>query len=168
VVQGGFASSGYNGSFQSSSRSAVEGIVSYLESAAVGERVQRLNSGQLQEAIGYAIVAAQQGEKINVVGHSFGGDTAKDVARALDQINLPVNVLATIDAVGIDSNMIPGNVRTNPNFIQGNTPFLHGEKNTPVNPSQTTVENIVRPEGHWGIATAPEVRDKIIKGILGQ
>ncbi len=171
VYQGGLSSFGYDGTFQSFSDSGVGQIASDLEKG--GQTVERLNSGNIEKGFEVATQANAEGLTINAVGHSYGGDSSVDLSRLLDERGVPVNVLVTIDSVGFDNTRIPKNVGINLNFYQQGLPLpgpfcLCGRENVAVDPSRTQVINVPRPEGHFGIAAAPDVNSLIRQFILGR
>jgi pimeloyl-ACP methyl ester carboxylesterase len=70
-----------------------------------------------------------EAEPLVLVGHSYGADDAINIARRLDQANVPVNLLITLDPV--TPRRVPGNVRLCVNLYQSNgiwdnLPWLRG------------------------------------------
>lgn len=55
--------------------------------------------GSLYRGAGLALQAAQRGEPINIIGHSWGGSTAIALVRLLREQGIRVNNLVTIDPV---------------------------------------------------------------------
>ncbi len=131
-----------------------------------GERVERLNSGQYQEAINLARDAASKGERINLVGHSLGAETAVHVARALDKLNIRVNLLATIDQVSLfgPGGSIPPNVNFNLSFWQNTWWFPHDGPN--LFQQLQGVNIFVEGVNHFNITKSPIVENTIREFIL--
>lgn len=105
---------------------------------------------------------------IVLVGHSFGGDTAVDIANELNKIEngfRKVDLLITLDSVGRDNDVIPQNVGRNLNIISDHENFLSDGPNIAKNSARTTVDNIMRTEGHTAIDDVSEVQADIIEAI---
>lgn len=168
VIQGGPGSSGFGGSSASSSPNPGVGDIA-SDLARGRETVSRHNAGDLLGAMAAAIAAAERGEPINIVGHSTGGDSAVDLARLLNTLNIPVSTLATIDSVGLNNSTIPPNVSLNLNYYQNNTSVLQGGPNSALAPDRSQVVNIYRPEdNHFNIDDAEDIRNSIVNQILGR
>lgn len=113
-------------------------------------------------------------EPVVLVGHSFGGDTAIEVA---NDLNSPkngfraVDLLVSIDAVGMNKTIIPMNVKSNLNFFgEGIIPFLHGDPTVARNTKYTEVTNELRADWHSKMDDNPEVQFQIfdkINEVLG-
>lgn len=113
-------------------------------------------------------------EPVVLVGHSFGGDTAIEVA---NDLNSPkngfraVDLLVSIDAVGMNKTIIPMNVKSNLNFFgEGLIPFLHGDPTVARNTKYTDVTNELRADWHSKMDDNPEVQFQIfdkINEVLG-
>lgn len=106
-------------------------------------------------------------QKIILVGHGLGGDTALEVAQELNQARYAfkkVDLLVTLDAIGMGNDFVPHNVIKNVNFI-GNQKSLFGLLNDgpkiAQNSKLTSVENELRPEGHTDIDESDEVQFRI-------
>jgi pimeloyl-ACP methyl ester carboxylesterase len=104
-----------------------------------------------------------------LVGHSFGADTAVEVSSTLNNVKnafRPVDLLVSIDSVGMNHSIIPINVKRNLNFFgEGVIPFLHGEPNVARNTDYTDVINELRPELHSKMEDSSEVQYKIFESI---
>jgi len=100
-----------------------------------------------------------------LVGHSFGGDTAVEIANELNQLKNQfrnIDLLVSVDSVGFNNKIIPINVKRNLNFFQeGIIPLLHGDPNAPRNTEHTEVINELRNELHSRVEDSPEVQFKI-------
>jgi RHS repeat-associated protein len=86
-------------------------------------------------------------EPIILVGHSWGADTAVEVAEKLNKLGISIDLLVTIDAIGkssavdLSGDTIPSNVKENLNFYQRNEgEILQGGANTAAS-SKTHVIN---------------------------
>ena len=158
VIQG-FSSSGILNLF---GKPGVEVLTERLIRA--GERTDLTqHDANLNDLISKIQAASERGEPVNIVGHSLGGVTAKELARQLKEMGMEVNYLGTIDTYGNPN--ITSNVRKNKNFTQKG--FLWGFPNRKEDPeSQTEVENIERPESHTEIVRS--VTPEIVKDITGK
>lgn len=104
-----------------------------------------------------------------LVGHSFGADTAIEVA---NELNTPknhfrsVDLIVSLDAVGINKTVIPVNVKKNLNyFVQGIIPFLHGDPTVAKNNKYTEVINELKEGLHSRIDDSPEIQFEIYHAI---
>lgn len=113
-------------------------------------------------------------QPVVLVGHSFGGDTAIEVA---NELNSPkngfraVDLLVSIDAVGMNKTIIPVNVKSNLNYFgEGLIPFVHGDPTVARNTKYTDVTNELRNDMHSKMEDSPEVQFEIfnkINDVLG-
>lgn len=153
-------------SASSSANPGIGGIAAALQSQ--GETGLSTNSGDLAGALAAAVAAHQAGQPIHIVGYSWGGDTAVDLAWALHDMNIQVTTLVTIDSVGLNNRSIPPNVSTNLNYYQNKTPILQGGPNQAVDPDLTNVTNVFRPgDNHFNIDDAQGVGDGTVNQVLG-
>jgi len=108
-------------------------------------------------------------QPVVLVGHSFGGDTAVELANALNTVKngfRSIDLLVSIDSVGMNHSIIPMNVKRNLNFFgEGVVPFLHGDPNVARNTDYTDVENELRSELHSKMEDSSEVQYKIFESI---
>lgn len=108
-------------------------------------------------------------QPIILVGHSFGGDTAVEIANELNTLQhgfRPIDLLVSIDAVGMNKNIIPINVQKNLNFFgEGVIPFLHGDPTVARNTKYTEVVNELRSDLHSRMEDSPEVQFQIFEQI---
>ena len=103
-----------------------------------------------------------------LVGHSFGGDTAVEVADALDSLEhnfRKVNLLVTIDAVGFGNDIIPQNVKEHLNIFGENDFFLNDGPHVARRHEMTNVKNILSPLDHTDIDDDKEVQFEIMSLI---
>lgn len=108
------------------------------------------------------------GQPIILVGHSFGGDTAVEIAKELNTMEngfRKVDLLITMDSVGFDNDIIPINVRKNLNFIGDRDAFFNDGPNIARNTEKTDVVNELRSEDHTGIDDSEEVQFKVFEAI---
>jgi hypothetical protein len=108
-------------------------------------------------------------QPVVLVGHSFGGDSAVEVANELNSAKhgfRNIDLLVSIDAVGRHHTIIPMNVKRNLNFFgEGVVPFLHGDPSVARNTDYTEVVNELRSELHSRMEDTPEVQYKIFETI---
>jgi len=108
-------------------------------------------------------------QPVILVGHSFGGDTAVEVANELNSAKNSfrnIDMLISLDSVGFKNNIMPINVKRNLNFFQeGVIPFLHGSPNIARNTDHTEVVNELRSELHSKIEDSEDVQFKIFETI---
>ena len=104
-----------------------------------------------------------------LVGHSFGGDGVVDIANQLNTIDngfRKVDLMVTLDSVGLDNDLIPQNVSKNLNFMaQGPYSFLNDGPNVAVNYETTLVSNFLRHEEHAQLDDTISVQVKILDAI---
>ena len=78
---------------------------------------------------------------IILVGHSLGANEQIKVARNLDKVGIPVDLLITVDAVS--QTWVPANVKHVMNFYKsGYVPMFSGLRLKAVNPEKTRLDNI--------------------------
>jgi hypothetical protein len=108
-------------------------------------------------------------EPVVLVGHSFGGDTAIEVANELNSAKngfRHIDLLVSVDAVGMNKTIIPMNVKSNLNFFgEGILPFLHGDPTVARNTKYTEVTNELRSDMHSKMDDNPEVQFQIFEKI---
>lgn len=114
-------------------------------------------------------------QPVVLVGHSFGGDSAVEIANTLNSVKngfRSIDLLVSIDSVGMNNTIIPMNVKRNLNFIgEGIVPFLHGNPDIARDVNHTEVLNELRSEIHSRLDDSKEIQYKIfesINDIVGQ
>ena len=114
-------------------------------------------------------------QPVVLVGHSFGGDSAVEIANSLNTVKngfRTIDLLVSIDSVGMNNTIIPMNVKRNLNFIaEGGVPFIHGNPDIARNGDYTEVVNELRPEIHSKMDDSQEIQFKIfeyINDVLGE
>ena len=103
-----------------------------------------------------------------LVGHSFGGDTAVEIANELNTMEndfRKVDLLVTLDSVGFNNDLIPENVKKNVNYIAQGSLFLNDGPNLAHKHEKTAVENILKTEAHAELDDLVEVQQRILKEI---
>ncbi|MCB9060013.1 MAG: alpha/beta hydrolase [Halobacteriovoraceae bacterium] len=103
-----------------------------------------------------------------LIGHSFGGDSVVDIANELNSIKhgfRGVDLLVTLDSVGMDNDIIPENVVKNLNFIGDRELIFNDGPNIAKNVELTTVINELRREDHSGIDNAKDIQKKILDNV---
>ncbi|MBP9682203.1 MAG: hypothetical protein KBD76_12420 [Bacteriovorax sp.] len=108
-------------------------------------------------------------QPVVLVGHSFGGDSAVEIANALNTVKngfRSIDLLVSIDSVGMNHSIIPMNVKRNLNFFgEGVVPFLHGDPNVARNTDYSEVINELRSGLHSKMDDNQEVQFKIFESI---
>ena len=114
-------------------------------------------------------------QPVILVGHSFGADSAVEIANNLNTIQngfRNIDLLVSIDSVGLNHSIIPMNVKRNLNFFgEGVIPFLHGDPTVARNTDYTEVVNELRSELHSSMDDSTEIQYKIfntINDVLGE
>jgi len=90
-------------------------------------------------------------QPVILVGHSFGGDTAVEIANSLDSLEhgfRPVDLLITMDSVGFNNDIIPQNVRKHLNIFGETSLFLNDGPHVARRHDMTEVKNILSPLDH--------------------
>ncbi len=122
-----------------------------------------------KEEILQKIKERQPTQPILLVGHSFGGDTAVEIANELNSIEngfRSIDLLDTLDSVGFDNDLIPQNVRKNLNFV-ANGPYtlINDGPNIAANYKRTDVDNFLRLEQHADLDDSTEIQIEILDAI---
>jgi hypothetical protein len=107
-------------------------------------------------------------QPVVIVGHSLGGDTAHEIAEELNKVEngfRKVDLLVTIDSVGIDNNIVPANVKRNLNIF-GEKDFLFNDgPHAPRDAQKTKIMNVIRPESHTALDDTKDIQRDIINSI---
>lgn len=107
-------------------------------------------------------------QPIILVGHSFGGDTAHEVADTLDSLEhgfRKVDLLITIDSVGASHDVIPQNVKNHLNVFGENNFFLNDGPHVARRHEMTKVKNILSPLDHTDLDDNKEIQFEIVNLI---
>lgn len=103
-----------------------------------------------------------------LVGHSLGANAAVRIANKLNTAEhgfRSVDLLVTMDAFGLNNDIIPSNVQKNMNFIGHRNVFLNDGPNIARNSKTTEVMNELRDELHTKIDNSPDVQARIYQNI---
>jgi hypothetical protein len=99
------------------------------------------NAGNVTRSIVNYYYQHDKKRPIILIGHSLGGNEQIKVARNLDKLGIPVDLLVTVDAVS--QNRIPANVKWAVNVYKpGYVPMFSGLRIVAVDPKKTHIENI--------------------------
>lgn len=107
-------------------------------------------------------------QPVILVGHSFGGDTAHEVADTLDSLEhgfRKVDLLITIDSVGAGHDVIPQNVKNHMNVFGENNFFLNDGPHVARRDEMTKVKNILSPLDHTDLDDNKEIQFEIVNLI---
>ena len=122
-----------------------------------------------QDAIIEEIKKHSPDQPVVLVGHSFGGDSAVEIANTLNSVKngfRGIDLLVSIDSVGMNNTIIPINVKRNLNFIgDSSIPFLHGNPDIARNTDYSEIVNELRSELHSKMEDSDEVQFKIFESI---
>lgn len=103
-----------------------------------------------------------------LVGHSFGGDTAMEIATELNSLEhgfRKVDLLITLDSVGFDNDTVPSNVKKNINFLANDNTWINDTANIAQDYRSTEVLNYLRPEAHAELDDTLDIQRTIITEI---
>ena len=103
-----------------------------------------------------------------IVGHSFGGDTALEVAEELDSLEhgfRKVDLLVMIDAVGADNDIVPQNVKNHLNVFGENNFLLNDGPHVARRHEMTSVKNILSPRDHTELDDDKEIQFEVVNLI---
>ena len=121
-----------------------------------------------KEEIIEAVKSRPHGQPIILVGHGMGGDTVVDVANELNRVDhgfRTVDLLVTLDSIGMDNDIIPQNVKENFNLISDQDNFFNDGPNVARKKEMTLVTNELRAENHNQLETEPEVQFLVYEKI---
>ncbi len=108
-------------------------------------------------------------QPVILVGHSFGGDGAVEIANRLNTIEngfRKIDLLITLDSVGTDNDFIPQNVKKNLNFLaQGPYRLINDGPNIARNYERTQVKNFLRPEEHADLDDTTDIQITILEEV---
>jgi len=134
-------------------------------------------------ALANTIVKEYEGKKnaepLILIGHSYGADDVVRIARRLDEKNIPVDLLITLDPVTPPA--VPKNVRFAYDLYQSNglwdkMPWLRGVAMRKADDNPNTLQNVDirrdRPDlldgstDHFNIEKKERIHDEIIKQVM--
>lgn len=107
-------------------------------------------------------------QPVVLVGHSFGGDTALEVAEELDSLEhgfRSVDLLVTIDSVGADNDIIPQNVKNHLNVFGESNFLLNDGPHVARRHEKTQVKNILSPHDHTELDDDKEIQYEVVNLI---
>lgn len=108
-------------------------------------------------------------EPVILVGHSFGGDGIMEVAQELNTLDngfRTIDLMVTLDSVGVGNDITPQNVKKNLNYIAtGPYEFLNDGPNIAANYKRTSVENFLRAENHAELDDLVDIQMTILEEI---
>ncbi|MGE3610844.1 MAG: alpha/beta hydrolase [Bacteriovoracaceae bacterium] len=107
-------------------------------------------------------------QKVILVGHSLGGDTAVEISNTLDSLAekfRPVDLLITIDSVGFNNDIIPQNVKKHLNIFGENDSFLNDGPHVARRHEKTNVKNILSADDHTELDDDKELQYEIMNLI---
>ena len=107
-------------------------------------------------------------QPIILVAHGMGADTATSVANKLNTIGNAfhqVDLLVTLDSVGLDNDIIPQNVRKNINFIGYKNGLLNDGPNIAKNKGLTSVQNELTEHEHDDLPKSVDIQFNIYESI---
>lgn len=145
----------------SKSESGYAGVGRIAESVK-GSRIYGWNQ---KDEIIKEINKIEKSQKVILVGHSFGGDTAVEIANELDSLEhkfRPVDLLVTIDAIGFNNDIIPQNVKKHLNVFGENDSFLNDGPHVARRNEKTQVQNILSPLDHTELDDDKEIQFELV------
>ena len=141
--------------------------------AGVGKIADAIDGSQVfnwdeQEEIIEEIKKVQKDQPVILVGHSFGGDTALEVAEELDSLEhgfRKVDLLIMIDAVGADNDIVPQNVKNHLNVFGESNFLLNDGPHVARRNEMTKVKNILSPRDHTELDDDKEIQFEVVNLI---
>lgn len=121
-----------------------------------------------KEEIIQEIKKREPDQPIAIVGHSFGGDTAMEIASELNSLEhgfRKINLLITLDSVGFNNDIVPSNVTKNINFLAHDNFWINDTANIAEDYRKTEVSNYLREEAHAELDDALEIQQRIIDEV---
>ena len=107
-------------------------------------------------------------QPVLLIGHGLGGDTAVELSNTLNSVEhgfRRVDLLVTLDSIGLNNDVIPQNVKENVNFVPDEGGLLNDGPNIARKYDATKVSNELRSESHSELDESPEVQFKIYEKI---
>lgn len=109
-----------------------------------------------------------EGQKVVLIGHGLGGDTAVEIAQELNQVEngfRKIDLLVTLNSTGFDNDFIPQNVTKNLNFLTADNGLTDDGPNIALNEQRTIVKNFLRQESHHELDDSPDIQIEIMEAI---
>ncbi len=151
-----------------SSPSKSEGGYAGVERMAESVKDAKVYKWNDQENILDEIKKIHPDNKIILVGHSLGGDTAVEIANTLDSLPYDfrtVDLLITMDSIGMNNDIIPQNVKKHLNVFGENSFILNDGPHVARRNEKTEVQNILTPVDHTEIDDNKEIQFEIMNLI---
>ncbi len=107
-------------------------------------------------------------QPIVLVGHSLGGDTIVEIANKLNTLEhgyRKVDLLFTLDSVGMDNDLIPSNVKKNIHYFSNENFLINDGPNWAKNQDKTTVENNLVEVDHTDLDDNHDIQAHILAEI---
>ncbi len=138
-----------------------------LEQMAGAYREAEVFDWDQKEEMLHKIGRRPKDQPVILVGHSFGADTAVEIANELNNLEnrfRKVNLLITLDSVGSNNDIIPQNVEKNLNYISESS-FFGDEPNIARDSKKTLVHNDLRKEDHTELDNEESIQFEIVDAI---
>lgn len=141
--------------------------------AGVGKMAEAVEGSRIygwdqQDEIIEHIKKVKAEQPVILVGHSFGGDTALEVAEELDSLEhgfRAVDLLITIDSVGADNDIIPQNVKNHLNVFGESNFMLNDGPHVARRHEKTQVKNILSAHDHTELDDDKEIQYEVVNLI---
>jgi pimeloyl-ACP methyl ester carboxylesterase len=141
--------------------------------AGVGKMAESIEGSRMygwdqQDEIIKEIKKRRNDQPVILVGHSLGGDTAHEVAEALDSLEhqfRKVDLLITIDSFGADHSIVPQNVKNHLNVFGESNFLLNDGPHVARRHEMTKVKNILSPHDHTELDDNREIQYEVVNLI---
>lgn len=141
--------------------------------AGVGKMAESIEGSRMygwdqQDEIIKEIKKRRNDQPVILVGHSLGGDTAHEVAEALDSLDhqfRKVDLLITIDSFGADHSIVPQNVKNHLNVFGESNFLLNDGPHVARRHEMTKVKNILSPHDHTELDDNREIQYEVVNLI---
>jgi hypothetical protein len=103
-----------------------------------------------------------------LIGHSFGGDAVIEIANELNTLEhrfRKVDLVVTLDSVGLNNDLVPQNVKKNINFFQNEGLFVKDTPNAALDADETEVLNLLRAEAHAELDDSKDIQRTIFEEL---
>jgi len=158
----------------------IDQLTEKLEASGVRARQYQDDQwGSLAATINKQYAGKANVEPLVLIGHSYGADDVVRIARRLEEQNIQVDLLITLDPVTPPS--VPKNVKNAYNLYQSNgmwdkLPFLRGVALVKKKDNDNVIRNVdIRKErtdllqdgtDHFNIEKKPRIHDEVLKQVL--
>ncbi|MDA8792656.1 hypothetical protein N9N67_05390 [Bacteriovoracaceae bacterium] len=147
--------------------SSTSGTYSGMEQLSDNVDYGKVFNWNQKDEIKSLIKQTRETQPVILVGHSFGSDTAYEIAdelNSLDEGFRKIDLLVTLDSVGYSNDVIPSNVSKNLNYITDNSIFSDAP-NVAKDDSRTEVQNKLLELDHTDIDDDTEIQKEIVENI---